>query len=76
VPPYVQTELMGEQQANDPRAMPLSEFIAEVTHIVATQPNAKEILVKRIYPLRFPGEFNSEKFDAFFQQFNAAMSSH
>jgi uncharacterized oxidoreductase len=75
-PPYVQTELMGEQQANDPRAMPLREFIAEVMQILATQPDAKEILVERVYPLRFAGEFNSGKFDSFFQQFNQAMASH
>jgi uncharacterized oxidoreductase len=27
VPPYVQTELMGSRLANDPRAMPLKDFI-------------------------------------------------
>jgi uncharacterized oxidoreductase len=34
VPPYVQTELMGSRQANDPRAMPLKEFIAETMKIL------------------------------------------
>jgi uncharacterized oxidoreductase len=29
IPPYVQTELGGEQQKVDPRAMPLKDFIAE-----------------------------------------------
>lgn len=75
-PPYVQTELMGEHQASDPRAMPLAEFIAEVMHILSTQPEANEILVKRVHPLRFAGDFNAEKFDAFFTQFNAAMAGH
>lgn len=75
-PPYVQTELMGEHQANDPRAMPLADYIAEVMQILATQPDANEILVKRVYPLRFAGDFNAEKFDGFFEQFNAAMASH
>jgi uncharacterized oxidoreductase len=75
-PPYVQTELMGEHQASDPRAMPLADYIAEVMSILSTQPDAKEILVKNVYPLRFAGDFNSEKFYAFFEQFNAAMASH
>jgi uncharacterized oxidoreductase len=75
-PPYVQTELMGEHQASDPRAMPLADYIAEVMSILSTQPDAKEILVKNVYPLRFAGDFNSEKFYAFFEQFNAAMAAH
>ena len=29
IPPYVQTRLLGDRQANDPNAMPLGEFIAE-----------------------------------------------
>jgi uncharacterized oxidoreductase len=75
-PPYVQTELMGDHQANDPRAMPLSDYISEVMGILATQPEAQEILVKNVYPLRFAGDFNSEKFDGFFEQLNSAMSAH
>lgn len=76
VPPYVQTELMGEYQANDPNAMPLAEFIAETMQILATQPEANEILVKRVFPLRFAGDFDAKKFDDFFEQFNAAMAGH
>ena len=75
-PPYVQTELMGEHQANDPRAMPLADFLAEAMEILGTQPEAKEILVKTVYPLRFAGDFNAEKFYGFFEQFNAAMANH
>lgn len=52
VPPYVQTELMGAQQANDPRAMPLKAFIDEVMHILETRPDATEICVERVKPLR------------------------
>lgn len=73
-PPYVQTELMGTHQATDPRAMPLADYISEVMEILSTQPEAKEILVKKVYPLRFAGDFNRDKFDAFFQQFNSMMS--
>jgi uncharacterized oxidoreductase len=72
-PPYVQTELMGAGQAVDPRAMPLKDFIAEVTSIVTTQPNATEILVERVKPLRFAASNGQEKYDAFFQSFNDAM---
>jgi uncharacterized oxidoreductase len=75
-PPYVQTELMGEHQASDPRAMPLADYISEVMDILTHQPDAKEILVKNVYPLRFAGDFNSEKFYAFFEQFNKAMAGH
>ena len=75
-PPYVQTELMGERQASDPRAMPLAEYVTEVMDILATQPDAKEILVKNVYPLRFAGDFNSEKFYSFFETFNSNMAAH
>jgi uncharacterized oxidoreductase len=75
-PPYVQTELMGEHQASDPRAMPLNDFIAEVMQILATQPEANEILVRKVFPLRFAGDFNAEKFESFFEQFNEAMARH
>ena len=73
-PPYVQTELMGSAQAADPRAMPLADFLAEVTEILKTQPNATEILVERVKPLRFSAENGQEKYEAFFQQFNDAMN--
>jgi uncharacterized oxidoreductase len=71
VPPYVQTELMGSRQASDPRAMPLKDFIDETMKILKEQPEAKEILVERVLPLR-----NAEKsgnFDEAFHQFNDAM---
>lgn len=64
-PPYVQTELMGERQANDPRAMKLDEFTSEVMEILSTQPEAKEILVKNVYPLRFVGTLTSRSSTAF-----------
>ncbi len=73
VPPYVQTELQGQRQATDPRAMPLADFIAEVMQILATQPNAKEILVQRVYPLRFAAEKGQAAYDEFFTSLNDRM---
>jgi uncharacterized oxidoreductase len=74
VPPYVQTELMGSAQAADPRAMPLKEFLAETINLIKAQPNATEILVERVKPLRFAEHNGVEKYTAFFQQFNDAMN--
>lgn len=75
-PPYVQTELLGPHQKSDPRAMPLDAFIDETMQILETQPQAKEILVKNVHPLRFAGDFNAEKFDAWFEQFNTMLAGH
>jgi uncharacterized oxidoreductase len=74
VPPYVQTELMGDAQASDPRAMPLKDYIAETMKILKEQPEATEILVERVYPLRY-AEKNGD-FAKAFQGFNDAMAKH
>ncbi len=71
-PPYVQTDLMAGQAA-DPRAMPLKDYLDEVINIIKTQPNATEILVERVKPLRYAASNGQEKYDAFFKQFNDAM---
>src|SRR6266478_477656 len=70
IPPYVQTTLMGDQQADDPRAMPLDEFLDEAMSILKTQPDAKEICVQKVYPLRFSAGQGQQKYEEFFQQFN------
>ncbi|MGA2169314.1 MAG: SDR family NAD(P)-dependent oxidoreductase [Terracidiphilus sp.] len=70
IPPYVATHLMGG--ADDPRAMPLGKFIAEVMEILKTQPTPGEIVVENAKGLRFAAE--SGKFDAIFQGLNAAMA--
>lgn len=52
-PPYVQTELAGLQQASDPAAMPLADYIAEVVSLLGeTTPADGEILVERVKGLR------------------------
>ena len=68
IPPYVQTELMGARQARDPNAMPLTDFISETMRILRTSPNAAEICVERVKPLRF-AEANGN-YDEFFKTFN------
>ncbi len=67
-PPWVQTELMGAN--NDPRAMPLAEFIDEAIALLGT--DAEEILVERVKPLRNnPGPNEG----AFVTQFNDRLMS-
>jgi uncharacterized oxidoreductase len=73
IPPYVQTELMGSHQTTDPRAMPLAEFTAEVMEILQTQPDATEICVKRVYPLRYSSEQGQARYDEFFTGLNDGM---
>jgi uncharacterized oxidoreductase len=48
VPPWVQTDLGGS--SNEPRAMPLTEFIEETIKVLGT--DVYEILVERAKPLR------------------------
>lgn len=70
IPPYVQTELMNG--AEDPRAMPLKDFIAETMSILGQQPTPPEICVERVKGLRFAAE--SGKYDATFNGLNAMMA--
>jgi uncharacterized oxidoreductase len=71
IPPYVQTHLMNG--AEDPRAMPLREFIAEVMQILKDHPEAVEICVERVKGLRFAAE--SGHYDAVFNGLNEAMAA-
>jgi uncharacterized oxidoreductase len=67
-PPWVQTDLLGSN--NEPRAMPLAEFIEETMRVLGT--DADEVLVERAKPLRSsvgPHEF------AFVTQFNDTMAN-
>jgi uncharacterized oxidoreductase len=71
-PPYVQTELLGPQQAVDPAAMPLAEFTSEVMALLESQPASGEIIVERCKPLRFAAE--NGQVAAIFAQLNAQHS--
>lgn len=70
VPPYVQTALTGDAQENDPRAMPLNDYIAEVMQILKEQPEAREILVNRVRELRFSATGGEESYQAIFKKYN------
>lgn len=50
-PPAVQTALMN--QTDDERAMPLDDYLSEVMSLIASDPDADEILVERVKFLRF-----------------------
>lgn len=54
IPPYVATDLLDGR--NDPRAMPLEQFITEVMAILKTHPDAKEICVENVKGLRHAAE--------------------
>ena len=49
-PPYVQTELTGAHQKQDPMAMPLDAYIAETMSLLGGDKD--EILVERVKPMR------------------------
>ena len=68
IPPYVQTELLGPEQTSDPNAMPLKDFIVEVMQILKASPEAIEVCVERVKPLRFAEA--SGRYDAVFKQRN------
>ena len=72
VPPYVQTELMGERQASDPNAMPVADYVAETISLLTNSPDATEILVDRVKPQRTAE--SSGNYDTFYEKFNGTMA--
>lgn len=68
VPPWVQTDLLGSN--NEPRAMPLAEFVDETMRVLGT--DAEEVLVERAKPLRNNAGPNEA---AFVNQFNDMMAN-
>lgn len=69
IPPYVQTHLL--HGAEDPRAMPLKDFIAEVMEILKSHPDESEICVENVRRLRFAAA--GGHYDAAFRGLNQAM---
>jgi uncharacterized oxidoreductase len=67
IPPWVQTELQGDR-GNNPKAMPLSEYLAETMELLKSTPQAPEILVERAKSMRFAERDN---YDVFFERYNS-----
>ncbi len=72
IPPYVATDLMGG--ADNPRAMPLNKFIAEVMEILKTQPTPPEICVENVKNFRYSAE--NGNFSTLFARLNESASFH
>ena len=72
VPPYVQKDLLGG--AEDPRAMPLKDFIAQTMEIFNAQPTPLENCVENAQGLRFAE--STGQFDAVFKGLNDSFGNH
>jgi uncharacterized oxidoreductase len=70
IPPFVATHLLDG--ANNPHAMPLNQFIAEVMEILKMQPTPPEICVENVKRIRFAAENGS--FDAIFNGLNSRVA--
>lgn len=68
-PPYVQTELTGRFQAEDPNAMPLADYISETMALLKSPPPNGEILVERVRSRRFAEQ--NGNYDKFYEEWNA-----
>ena len=69
IPPYVQTTLMGDHQADDPRAMPLDDYLRETLELLQRRPTLEEIVVERVAFLRSAEA--EGRYDAAFQTVNS-----
>jgi uncharacterized oxidoreductase len=72
IPPFTQTELQGPEQATNPNAMPLADYIAETVGILERDPAVAEVIVERVKPQRFAEARN--EYDQFFRRYNDLMS--
>ncbi|MBJ3775310.1 SDR family oxidoreductase [Acuticoccus mangrovi] len=70
-PPYVQTALTGAQQASDPRAMPLADYVAEVMRLLEAGNHPRgEVLLERDFPRRWAER--DGQYEAIFAAMNPA----
>jgi uncharacterized oxidoreductase len=68
-PPYVQTKLTGAQQMHDPRAMPLTEYVAEVLQMLEAGNTPRgEVLLERDLARRWAERDGN--YDAIFSAMN------
>ncbi|MVN85644.1 SDR family NAD(P)-dependent oxidoreductase [Deinococcus sp. HMF7620] len=70
IPPFTQTELQGPQQATNPHALPLADYIRETMQILSEQPDAEEVVIERVKLQRY-AERRGES-DALFKSRNDA----
>ena len=70
VPPYVATELQGERFKENPRAMPLRDYIQETVALLEQNPTPRELLVERVQRLRFAER--DQRFTTIFDEVNGA----
>jgi uncharacterized oxidoreductase len=75
MPPYVQTTMLGEQQAHDPHAQPLDEYIAQAMHILDTEPEVLEVVTEQAQTLRNAADDGREKYDAIYKRYNDQMAA-
>jgi uncharacterized oxidoreductase len=73
IPPYVQTQLIGPDQANDPHAMPLKDFIEEVTDILTSDKTVKEVTVQNVLMQRTAE--SSGEYQKRFKEYNDTMAA-
>jgi len=71
IPPYVQTDLMDG--AEDPRAMPLKDYIAETMQLLTSEPTPPEICVQNVLGMRLAAERGV--YDQVFYGLNDAMAA-
>lgn len=71
VPPWVQTELQGER-GNNPKAMPLDDYIAETVALLKNFPESIEVVIDRAKPMRFAERGD---YDTFFAEYNDRWAS-
>jgi uncharacterized oxidoreductase len=72
IPPYVATDLRGG--ADNSRAMPLDQFIAEAMEILVHQPTPSEVCVENVKRLRFAAE--NGKYKEVFEGMNRGSAAH
>ena len=70
-PPYVRTEITGAQQASDPRAMPVEDYVAEVMRLLEAGRHPRgEVLLERDFARRYAER--DGRYEAIFAAMNPA----
>lgn len=70
MPPYVQTTLLGERQANDSRAMPLDDFMQILFPLQFQRFSFQRFSFLNTTRSAPPLKQAKEQYEKFFEQFN------